>query len=98
MKKCKVAVVGAMGTVGQEMLKILVQRNFPAEEIRPLGNPENAGRTVKCGDRELPVQPTTPEAFRGMDVALLAVGESISRALAPQIAKAGCLVIDNSSA
>ncbi|HWQ59083.1 MAG TPA: aspartate-semialdehyde dehydrogenase [Clostridia bacterium] len=98
MKQYRVAVVGALGAVGQEMLKTLAQRRFPAGSIRALDVPENAGKHTKCGDAELAVEATSPEIFKELDIALFAVGEGVSRSLAPEAAKAGCVVIDNSSA
>lgn len=92
------AVVGALGAVGQEMRKVLAQRAFPVGELRALDIPENAGKTISFGDGTVTVQAADENAFAGVDVALFAVGDAVSRALAPAAAKAGCIVIDNSSA
>lgn len=98
MKEYKIAVVGAMGAVGSEMLKILAQREFPASEVKALDIAANAGRKVPFGDGELTVRETRIEEFRGVNAALFAVGDAVSRELAPQVADAGCVVIDNSAA
>jgi len=98
MKEYKIAVVGAMGAVGSEMLKTLAQRHFPASEVKALDIAANAGKKVPFGDGELTVRETKIEEFRGVDAALFAVGDAVSRELAPQVAAVGCKVIDNSSA
>ena len=97
-KQYTVAVVGALGAVGQEMLRILDQRNFPASAIKAMDVPENAGKKTFCGTRELTVEATCADAFAGVDVAFFAVGDAVSRELAPIAASAGCVVVDNSSA
>ena len=98
MKQYTLAVVGALGAVGQEMLKTLAQRKFPAHKIIAMDVPENAGKKTFCGEKELEVKATQAEAFRGVDVALFAVSDAVSQELAPKAAQAGCVVIDNSSA
>ena len=98
MKEYRIAVVGAMGAVGREMLKTLAQRRFPASEVIALDIASNAGKTVPFGNGELTVRETKLEEFKGIDAALFAVGDAVSRELAPQVAAAGCVVIDNSSA
>ncbi len=98
MKAYRIAVVGAMGAVGSEMLKTLAQRKFPASEIKALDIAANAGKKVPFGDGELTVRETAIDEFRGLDAALFAVGDAVSRELAPQVAATGCKVIDNSSA
>ena len=98
MKEYRIAVVGAMGAVGREMLKTLAQRRFPASEVIALDIASNAGKTVPFGNGELTVRETKLEEFKGVDAALFAVGDAVSRELAPQVAATGCVVIDNSSA
>ena len=98
MKEYKIAVVGAMGAVGSEMLKTLAQRHFPASEVKALDIAANAGKKVPFGDGELTVRETKIEEFRGVNAALFAVGDAISKELAPQVAATGCVVIDNSAA
>ncbi len=98
MREYRIAVVGAMGAVGSEMLKTLAQRKFPAAEVKALDIAANAGKKVPFGDGELTVRETAIDEFRGVDAALFAVGDAVSRELAPQVAAVGCKVIDNSSA
>ncbi len=98
MKKYSVAVVGALGAVGQEMLKILAQRDFPVGQILALDIPENAGKTTLYNGKSVTVQATEIDIFKEVDMALFAVGDSVSKALAPEVTKQGCIVIDNSSA
>lgn len=98
MKEYRIAVVGAMGAVGREMLKTLAQRRFPASEVIALDIASNAGKTVPFGNGELTVRETKLEEFKGIDAALFAVGDAISKELAPQVAATGCVVIDNSAA
>jgi len=98
MKKYSVAIVGATGLVGQEFIKILVERNFPTSSIRPLASDRSAGRKLFVDHREIKVEETTPESFRGIDVALFSAGAEISRHFSPIAAQSGAVVVDNSSA
>ena len=98
MKKYTVAVVGALGAVGQEMRRVLEQRGFPVGELRALDIPENAGKEIAFAGQTVAVRPADAQAFAGVDVALFAVGDGVSKALAPAAAAAGCVVIDNSAA
>jgi aspartate-semialdehyde dehydrogenase len=91
-----VAVVGATGLVGRTMIAVLGERGFPVGELRPLAS-RSDGRTVSFGEREWPVEMATPEAFEGVDVAIFSAGGETSRVLAPEAAKRGAVVIDNSS-
>jgi aspartate-semialdehyde dehydrogenase len=91
-----VAVVGATGLVGRTMIEILAEREFPVGELRPLASRAD-GRTVEFGGRSWPVQVTTPDAFEGVDMAIFSAGGGISRTFAPEAAKRGAVVIDNSS-
>lgn len=95
---CVVAVVGATGVVGQEMLRTLEARRFPATRVLALASPRSAGRRLPFQGGEIEVQPATPEAFGGVDIALFSAGASASRELAPAAAERGAVVIDNSSA
>ncbi len=95
---CTVAVVGATGLVGREMLKILEQREFPAENVVALASARSAGRTVMFRGRELAIQEANEDNFAGVDIALFSAGASPSRELAPRAAAKGAVVIDNSSA
>jgi aspartate-semialdehyde dehydrogenase len=91
-----VAVVGATGLVGQTMTQLLLEREFPVGDFRPLASRAD-GRTVEFGGRKVPVRESSPEAFEGVDVALFSAGADISKALAPEAAARGALVIDNSA-
>jgi len=92
-----VAILGATGMVGQEMLETLLDRNFPAERITLLASERSAGKTVTCRGRDFIVERAVPEAFEGVDVVLASAGGSVSAALAPEAVKRGAVVIDNTS-
>jgi aspartate-semialdehyde dehydrogenase len=92
-----VAIVGATGAVGQEFLKILAERNFPINELRLLATKRSAGKIISWQGRELEVQESTNESFKGIDIALFA-GGSGSTEYAPSAVNSGAVVIDNSSA
>jgi aspartate-semialdehyde dehydrogenase len=93
-----VAVVGATGAVGREMLDTLLRRDFPHSEIRALASSRSAGSTVEFGSKKLTVQELTEDSFAGVDLGLFSAGGSTSEKFAPCAAKAGCVVVDNSSA
>ncbi len=93
-----VAVVGATGAVGTEMLQILEERKFPVGALRPLASLRSAGGRVTFHDHELVVKELAKDSFEGVDIALFSAGAEISREFAPIAAKAGAVVIDNSSA
>lgn len=93
-----VAVVGATGLVGNEMLKVLEERKFPVERVLPLASSRSAGGDVSFGGEDLRVKLLTKESFDGIDIALFSAGSDVSREYAPVAAKAGAVVIDNSSA
>lgn len=94
----RLAVVGATGAVGQEMLKVLAERKFNIKELICLADPKEAGAKVKYNGEEFIVRGATPEAFKDADLALFAVGTDISKMLAPEAVKHNCVVIDNSYA
>ncbi len=98
MKGYKVAVVGATGAVGREMLKVLEQRNFPVSEIKLLASERSAGKKLKFKGEEVVVEKLTPESFKGIDIALFSAGGERSKQFAPEAVKRGAVVIDNSSA
>jgi len=98
LEKYTVAVVGATGAVGTEMLKTLERRKFPVGRIIPLASERSAGKTVKFAGADVPVQVLDPDSFAGVDFALFSAGGAVSRQYAPIAAKAGAVVIDNSSA
>src|SRR5690349_14231400 len=93
-----VAVVGATGVVGREMLRTLEQRNFPATAVKALASPRSAGQRIPFRGGEIEVKPASPEAFEGVRFALFSAGASASREIAPVAASKGAVVIDNSSA
>ncbi|MCY4612671.1 MAG: aspartate-semialdehyde dehydrogenase [Nitrospira sp.] len=93
-----VAVVGATGAVGTEMLSILEERKFPVEEVRPLASSKSAGGEVSFRGEDVTVKLLTRDSFQGIDIALFSAGASVSKEYAPVAAKAGAVVIDNSSA
>jgi len=92
-----VAVVGATGNVGQEMLAILEERLFPAKEVFALASRQSIGREVSYGDRTLKCRDLEQFDFSKVDIALFAAGGSVAKEWAPKAAKAGAIVIDNSS-
>lgn len=93
-----VAVCGATGAVGQEMLKVLAQRDFPAAEIIPLASARSAGKDVAFKDGTLTVREMTDASFDGIDIALFSAGAGISQKFRPAAVAAGAVMIDNSSA
>jgi len=93
-----VAVVGATGAVGREMLRTLEARRFPVERLVVLATAKSAGKKLAFAGREVVVQALTPSSFEGVEIALFSAGASTSREFAPIAASAGALVIDNSSA
>lgn len=93
-----VAILGATGAVGREMMKILAKRSFPVEELRLLASPRSAGQKLLWQGRELTVQPAEDSAFEGMDIVLGAAENDIAKRFAPAIVKAGAVFVDNSSA
>ena len=93
-----VAVLGATGAVGQELLALLAERNFPVGRLTLLASPRSAGQTVPWNGQTLTVEPVSAEAFNGVDVVLASAGGSVSKQWAPVAAAAGAVVIDNSSA
>jgi aspartate-semialdehyde dehydrogenase len=93
-----VAIVGATGMVGQEFIKVLLQRNFPASTVHLYASDRSAGRKVFVGHQEMVVKETANDSFDNIDIALFSAGAEISKHFAPIAAKAGALVIDNSAA
>ena len=93
----RVAVAGATGNVGRELLNILDERGFPADEVIPLASRRSVGREVAFGERDLKVRDIEQFDWQGTDIALFAIGSEATKVHAPAAAKAGCLVIDNSS-
>src|SRR5918997_4435772 len=95
----RIVVVGATGNVGREMLNILAERQFPADEVAAVASARSTGDEIDFGDsgKTLKVKNIEHFDFAGWDMALFAAGSEASRAYAPQAAAAGCTVIDNSS-
>lgn len=98
MKSYRVAILGATGAVGQEMLRVLEQRNFPVETLLPLASSRSAGAAVTFRGQQIPVVETCESAFAGGDIVLGAAENAVALAWAPAIARAGAVFIDNSSA
>ncbi len=92
------AVAGATGAVGIEMIKTLEKRNFPVGKLTLLASARSVGKKLKYRDQEITVQELTKDSFKGIDIALFSAGGSISKEFAPIAAKDGCVVVDNSSA
>lgn len=97
-KNYNVAVVGATGAVGQEMLKTLERRKFPVKSILPLASSRSTGKKIIFQGKEYFVQELKEDSFKGVDIALFSAGAERSKIFAPIAAKAGAVVIDNSSA
>jgi len=98
MKKVNVAILGATGAVGREMMKILAERNFPVNELHLLASARSVGQKVEWQGREIEVELACDEAFRGIDIVLGAAENDIAERFAPAIVKAGAVFVDNSSA
>ena len=98
MKTYTVAVLGATGAVGQEMMNILAERNFPVKELIPLASARSAGKTVKFKGEDVVIREACDEAFQGVDIVLGAAENDIAKKFAPAIVKAGAVFVDNSSA
>jgi aspartate-semialdehyde dehydrogenase len=93
-----VAIVGATGAVGVEMLDVLERRKFPVSKLTLLASPRSAGKTLKFRGEDVPVQALGPDSFADVEIALFSAGGGISKEYAPIAVKAGAVVIDNSSA
>ncbi len=97
-KEYNVAVVGATGLVGQEFLKIALERGFPMKELRLLASNRSAGRRITVGEWELEVEETNSKSFNGVDIAFFSATTEVSQRMVPAAVKAGAVVIDDSSA
>ncbi|TMA76787.1 MAG: aspartate-semialdehyde dehydrogenase [Deltaproteobacteria bacterium] len=98
MRQYKVAIAGATGVVGREMMKVLEEREFPVRELVPLASERSEGQNLEFMGGEVTVQRLKPDSFAGADIALFSPGATVSREFAPHAARAGAVVIDNSSA
>ena len=92
-----VGIVGATGAVGQELLRLLHDRNFPMASLRLFASARSAGKVAEYAGKKYTIEEAKPGVFAGVDVAFFAAGGSVTRALAPDAVKSGCLVIDKSS-
>jgi aspartate-semialdehyde dehydrogenase len=92
------AIVGATGAVGIEMLRVLERRDFPVASLRLLASPRSAGKKLTFRGQDLTVQPLAEDSFEGIDIALFSAGGGISKEYAPHAVRAGAVVVDNSSA
>ena len=98
MKKFNIAVLGATGAVGREMLKVMEEYDIPVGELKPLASAKSAGTQIDFKGEKVTVQEATEDSFKGMDYVLGAVQNPMSKKFAPAIVKAGAVYIDNSSA
>src|SRR5689334_685847 len=93
-----IAVLGATGVVGQEILAVLEQRDFPVSSLRLLASARSAGKTITFRGKDVKVELAAPDAFDGIDLVLASAGATVTRELAPAIKKSGAILVDNSSA
>ena len=98
MKTYNVAILGATGAVGQEMIKVLQERKFPVKELIPLASARSVGKTIYFNGKEVPVRLACDEAFARVDIVLGAAENDIAKRFAPAIVAAGAVFVDNSSA
>ena len=98
MKQYTVAILGATGAVGQEMMKILAERDFPVKELIPLASKRSAGKTLTFKGQPVTIREACDTAFQGVDIVLGAAENDIAERFAPAIVKAGAVFVDNSSA
>ena len=97
-KKVNVAILGATGAVGKELLELLAERNFPLQELKLLASPRSAGNKIAFQGQDLTIEAVDDESFTGVDIVLASAGGSTSKAWAKKAVAAGAVVIDNSSA
>ena len=98
MKQVNVGILGATGAVGQEMIKILEERNFPVASLRPIASARSAGSKISFRGQECTIVEASDDAFEGLDIVLGAAENDIAERFAPAIVKAGAVFVDNSSA
>ena len=98
MKLYNVGILGATGAVGQEMMKILLERKFPVGELRPIASARSAGSEIDFGGKKCTIVEASDDAFEGLDIVLGAAENDIAERFAPAIVKAGAVFVDNSSA
>lgn len=92
-----VAILGATGLVGTQLMQILEERQFPVKKLKPLASKRTAGSLINFMGEEITVEEATPEAFEGVDIVLASAGGAVSQELVPEAVKRGCVVIDNTS-
>jgi aspartate-semialdehyde dehydrogenase len=97
-KRFNVAVVGATGAVGEQIIRLLAEREFPVNELKLLSSARSAGTKIQFKDREVTIEEATPESFKGIDIALFSAGGDVSRKLVPHAIEHGAVCIDNTSA
>jgi len=97
-KLFNVAVVGITGAVGEQIIRLLAERNFPVQELKLLASARSAGKTIRFKDRDITVQEATPESFQGVEIAFFSAGGDVSKALVPHAVAAGAICIDNTNA
>ena len=93
-----IGIVGATGAVGQELIRLVHERGIPFSSLKLLASGRSAGKEIRFADKLYTIEEACPEAFDGMDIALFSAGATITKTLAPEAAKRGCVVVDNSSA
>ena len=98
MKKYNIAILGATGLVGREMLKILSERNFPIADLKVFASTRSEGKIIEFEDRKLTVEVVKEGCFEGIDIALFSAGSDISKKVAPLVKDSGGIVVDNSNA
>jgi len=98
MKGTNVAIVGATGMVGHEFIRVLEQRSFPMTSVRLYASDRSHGRKMRIRGEEIEVKETTPDSFKGIDIALFSAGADISKQFSPIAARTGAVVVDNSAA
>jgi aspartate-semialdehyde dehydrogenase len=98
MKKYHIAIVGATGAVGAELLRVLERRNFPVASMHPIGSSRSAGKSVQFKGQSIPVEELSKNSFDQIDIAFFSAGSDVSRQYAPVAREAGAVVIDNSPA
>ena len=98
MEGYHIAIVGATGAVGEELLHVLERRNFPVASLRPIGSARSVGKSVRLCDESIPVQELGERSFDKIDIAFFSAGGDISRQFVPIASQADAIVIDNSSA
>ena len=98
MKEVKVGILGATGAVGREMMKVLLERNFPVSELHLFASERSAGKVVPWNGGPIQIELAAPDAFEGLDIVLGAAENDIAKEFAPAIVKAGAVFVDNSSA